>query len=92
MTKGENYTPGRSSGVELNGLLLILIDRIHHRPQHLLGLNLHLHRTLPMDVIYLLVALQRSAVECDAERLQLRQIKHDDRLDINKCRELLQGL
>src|SRR5450432_2496605 len=86
----ENCTRGRSSGVESNGLLAILINRIHHTAQHRLSPILHLHRSLPMDVISLLAALQRRTIECDAKGLQLRQIKHD-RLDLDKCRELLRA-
>jgi hypothetical protein len=68
-------TSGRKSVVKLQGLPLILVNWIHHLADHLLGPILHLHRTLSMGMISLLVALQSSAIECNAERFQLRQIK-----------------
>ena len=82
-------TSGRKSVVKLQGLPLILVNWIHHLADHLLGPILHLHRTLSMGMISLLVALQSSAIECNAERFQLRQIKQAHCLDIDKCRKLL---
>lgn len=43
---------------------------------------------MPVVVIPLLMTLQRRAVECNTERLQLGEIKHADNLDVCEDREL----